>query len=608
MLALSLLLWQAGLAQSITLREFYADERDLSARTYERLDLNGERCALIKVQLPLEGCVFEGAKVGDVEYKVNEYWLYVPAGTKRIKVKCPGLESGTIVWEPRIGSKYGTVGGFTYVMLLDGYRAGASSAQRDGNYMIFTLTPPDATVRIDGQQQAPPKDGRLSVFLHKGAHSYEVSAFGYATEGGSFSMGVERQSLSVSLASTMSRLTLDCATEGVTFYVNDERKASGSWTGQLPPGSYRIEARKEGCGTRAREIVLEANASQTVHFPALEAVTGVLNVGFDPIDAEVWLDGRKLGLSPGLWDVSAGSHTLEVKSEGYIAEKRTVTVSQGRETLVQGSLGKVSASSGKSLAQLVKDADAAYGRMDYSTAVSLYRQAAEQGDAHAQSYLGSCYHNGLGVTQDTSEGVKWLRKSAGQGNADGQCWLGWCYQNGLGVSQDFSEAVNWYRKSAEQGNATAQYGLSCCYQYGLGVAQDSSEAVKWVRKSAEQGNKEAQCGLGLCYQNGWAVAQDSSEAVNWFRKSAEQGCAAAQYCLSANYYGGAGVTQDISESVKWCRKSAEQGYAAAQFALGYFYESGEGVTKDVSEALNWYRKAAANGIEKAKEKVDELTR
>lgn len=54
-----------------------------------RKDANGIPCALVKVQLPMSNVKFEG-NVIDSEYKTNEYWVFLSAGTKRLRIKCPG--------------------------------------------------------------------------------------------------------------------------------------------------------------------------------------------------------------------------------------------------------------------------------------------------------------------------------------------------------------------------------------------------------------------------------------------------------------------------------------------------------------------------------------
>lgn len=64
---------------------------DLSARTNRRYDLNDVPCALIKVQYPKPGAVFEGTIVGETEFHYNEYWVFVSNGTKRLKIHIPGM-------------------------------------------------------------------------------------------------------------------------------------------------------------------------------------------------------------------------------------------------------------------------------------------------------------------------------------------------------------------------------------------------------------------------------------------------------------------------------------------------------------------------------------
>ncbi len=67
-----------------------------------------------------------------------------------------------------------------------------------------------------------------------------------------------------------------------------------------------------------------------------------------------------------------------------------------------------------------EDAQAAYSRGDFATALQLYRTLAGQGNAHAQTMLGLMFENGQGVLKDYAEGVKWFRKAAEQGYAPGQ--------------------------------------------------------------------------------------------------------------------------------------------------------------------------------------------
>ena len=132
------------------------------------------------------------------------------------------------------------------------------------------------------------------------------------------------------------------------------------------------------------------------------------------------------------------------------------------------------------------DAEAAYYRGDYATALRLYRPLAEVGHVVAQYSLGVMYDNGQGVSQDYAEAVKWYRLSAEQGYAIGQYNLGFMYANGEGVPQDYVEAVKWYRLAAAQGLAEAQTNLGFMYDNGQGVPQDYVQAHKWYNLAASR--------------------------------------------------------------------------------------------------------------------------
>lgn len=78
------------LAQKIEVKSFKLMPSDLSASIYEKKDLEGNACALLKVLLPIKNATFEGNIVGKTEFRTNEYWAYLSQGTKNIRIKAPG--------------------------------------------------------------------------------------------------------------------------------------------------------------------------------------------------------------------------------------------------------------------------------------------------------------------------------------------------------------------------------------------------------------------------------------------------------------------------------------------------------------------------------------
>jgi uncharacterized protein len=110
---------------------------------------------------------------------------------------------------------------------------------------------------------------------------------------------------------------------------------------------------------------------------------------------------------------------------------------------------------GPAVAGPLDDAEVAYGRNDYATALPLLRLLADQGNATAQYRLGHLYNDGTGVTQDYVQALRWYRLAADQGIAAAQFGLGTMYENGQSVPQNFVLVHMWFNLSASQGDKAA---------------------------------------------------------------------------------------------------------------------------------------------------------
>ena len=95
-----------------------------------------------------------------------------------------------------------------------------------------------------------------------------------------------------------------------------------------------------------------------------------------------------------------------------------------------------------------EEAEAAYARGDYVTALGLFRPLADQGQAQAQVSMGLMYGSGHGVAQDDTEAAKWYRLAADQGHSYAQFMLGLLYASGHGVPQNYVLAYMWLELAA----------------------------------------------------------------------------------------------------------------------------------------------------------------
>ena len=82
-----------SVSDKLHIEEFYLDETDISANLKESMvyDQNGDKCALIKLITPLKGLMFDNGVLGvaKVEQHMNEIWIYIPNGSKKITINHP---------------------------------------------------------------------------------------------------------------------------------------------------------------------------------------------------------------------------------------------------------------------------------------------------------------------------------------------------------------------------------------------------------------------------------------------------------------------------------------------------------------------------------------
>ena len=72
------------------------------------------------------------------------------------------------------------------------------------------------------------------------------------------------------------------------------------------------------------------------------------------------------------------------------------------------------------------------------------------------------YNYGHGVGKNKSTAAEWYRQAAEQGHAYAQFYLGIIYASGNCDNQNQSTAAEWYRKATKQGHAYAQRNLYRC--------------------------------------------------------------------------------------------------------------------------------------------------
>lgn len=398
-------------AQELTVKSMTVSPMDLSASKYERKDLTGKACGLVKVQLPTTGTQFEGNVIGNPEYKAGEYWVYMTEGSYMLSVKHPGFIPLDVSFRD-----YGILGidsKTTYKLLL---------LTLQTQKLVINYMPTDAVVVVDGKTYQG--NGHLDLMLPIGTHDYQIVAMGYdAVEG------------SVKLNASSSRTIIE----------------------KLVLSQQQIITQTER-PIKAQVSVEQKTGTNPFEDPEIVGMTAqqIRDLGHDYFEGT---GGKKKNYTKAMkyTRISAEQGNTDAMNDIGVRFYKGKSVKKDKAEAARWF--RKAAEQGDIQAQMNLGLcywDGEGVEVNYAESIKWYRKAAEQGNAECQLFLARQYSYGIHIDKDEAEAIKWYRKAADQGNAQAQLGLGACYQYGRGVSIDLSQAKFWYEKAAAQGNKFAK--------------------------------------------------------------------------------------------------------------------------------------------------------
>ena len=155
-------------AQEMSVKSFKYLEKDLTARTKRRNDINDNPAAVIRVGIALQGVVFEGNVLGEPVYNTGEYLVYMSAGSRKLTVHHPNFLPLEVTFaDYEINQLEGQS---TYRLTILTNTPNPPAPQETGNYFVLN-------VNHSG-------DGTLVSFTVKGVTFKMVKV-----AGGTFTMG-----------------------------------------------------------------------------------------------------------------------------------------------------------------------------------------------------------------------------------------------------------------------------------------------------------------------------------------------------------------------------------------------------------------------------------
>jgi hypothetical protein len=193
---------------------------------------------------------------------------------------------------------------------------------------LEVTTEAGATVTISNRNRGAAPTGTLRVSA--GSHVVRVFKEGFLPfEGRVDVLGGQATKLDAKLEPLVQSGRLRVVEQGgrqVDVEIDNNVVGKTPWEGPVPPGEHTVRLRGEGnLGTPPAQVPVKLNETASLSL-SVEALDSELRVEPQPSNATVAIDGINVGR--GVWSgrLRAGDHTVEVGAEGFLPERRQVSL------------------------------------------------------------------------------------------------------------------------------------------------------------------------------------------------------------------------------------------------------------------------------------------
>lgn len=244
----------AANAQQLTVKSVSLRQSDLKASTVQRKDASGKPCAIVRVGIVgVKDMQFEDA-VGEVDYSLGEYIVYVPEGLKALKYSTTsGKVAGKVIFDD-YDLEVETKRVYSVVMESENHMRAA----------IFSIHPATARLTVNGQPVVLDKDGMAVLEKPVGSYEYQVEANGYISQSGVIKLTENEISSTANLQLEQKQyaLRLVCNPADATLFIdnNPYGKLSEQTDLKLPDGEHNIRLTAVGYNDYEQTITVDGQA------------------------------------------------------------------------------------------------------------------------------------------------------------------------------------------------------------------------------------------------------------------------------------------------------------------------------------------------------------
>ena len=324
-----------ALGQKISVTEFNLSAADKTASTLGTViyDQNDIECALIKIQTTAKGLSFDNGSLG-IQKKIEKpsgVWVYVPATTKFLTISHEDFGSITYKFSSPVKK------GMTYSMLLAVDEAAQVAYDKSKKQrLILNVTPKKATVKINGEERKV-FNGTFEEELPLGKYGFTVSADKYhACEDSVVIFNLRKPHVkNIALRQAFGWLRVDGAVDvsDATLFVDNENLGKmGSRKMEVASGAHHIRVVKPLYAAFEQNVVVQDSAICSIS-PVFSKDFGKITLKSKDKDAEIWIDGQRVGVGMYSENINSGNHKIECRKSFHKSMSVEVVVENGQEVV-----------------------------------------------------------------------------------------------------------------------------------------------------------------------------------------------------------------------------------------------------------------------------------
>ena len=299
-------------------------ESDISAQTQPRKDLNDRNCALVKVQFVGAISEVEGNVVKPLVKRGNETWVYMPQGSRQLKILTQNYLPVMVTF-----ADYGVEkleSNRTYVLVMT--KPMASFGQQKQTLTI-RYTPSSATVLVDNKM-VKGSNGVAKTTMPVGQHSYVVFCDGYESEEGTVKL---KSSAPSDLQIRLSKEAVAAASNANDVMQDNVSESSTSSSSSQSATTTSGFSSTPSLSSGNNEISIPVKNGITIDMVKVEAGTFMMGATYEmqkPYDDEkpvhqVTLTNNyymgKYEVTQSLWQVVMGSNPSKFKGDDLPVER-----------------------------------------------------------------------------------------------------------------------------------------------------------------------------------------------------------------------------------------------------------------------------------------------